>query len=161
MRLLLLSAPKQIDLLRLKNLFETCHTPAEVTEWVDKVQEEDVMIGPVKEVLETIYDLQKNDTEAPEIGSIRIKLKEKLAKSMSKTELKSLIEILKVFIPGFISVEGEQIGVQGHPDKLLEVIYNAIGNVPNELQQMYISAFSPEANKNIDHGSQKSSLLQR
>lgn len=69
-RLLLLSAPKQIGLHRLRELFETCYTPTDVKEWIDKIQDEVVEIGPVKELLETIYTLQKNDTEPPEIASV-------------------------------------------------------------------------------------------
>lgn len=144
-RLLLLSAPKQIGLLKLREMFETCHTPAEVAAWVDKVQEEEIKIGPIREVLEVIYDLQKNDTEPPEISVVRMKLKDRFDKQVSKIDLKSLIESLKVFVPGFISVEGDKVGIQGHPDKILEVIHSAIVNVPNDLQGLYLTAFSHDS----------------
>jgi len=141
-RLLLLSAPKQIGLLKLRELFETCHTPAEVTVWVDQIHKNEVKIGPIKEVLEIIYDLQKNDTEPPEISAVRMKLKDKFNKQISKNDLKLLIESLKVFVPGFISVEGDKVGIQGHPNRILEVIHSSIVNVPNELQELYLTAFS-------------------
>ena len=149
MRLLLLSAPKQIGLKRLRDLFDTCYTPTDVTEWVNKIQNEPVKIGPVKELLETIYELQREDTEPPEVATVRMKLNEKITKNFSKAELKSLIESLKVFVPGFISIEGEKIGIQSRPYKVLEVINSTINSVPNELQQMYLEAFSVEKNNSF------------
>ena len=142
MRLLLLSAPKQIGLKKIKSLFETCHTPLEVTQWIDEIAGEDVQIGPIKELMEIIYDLQKNDTEPPEIAAVRTILNKSLSENYSKGYLKNLIESLNVLIPGFISVEGDKVGIQGHPDKILEVINNATNSTPNEFQQLYLDAYS-------------------
>ena len=146
MRLLLLSAPKQIGLKSLKDLFQSCYTPSEVSDWIDKIERSEIKIGPVKELLEVIYDLQKTDTEPPEIATVRLKLNEKLKKDYSKKELSSLINSLKVFLPGYVSIEGEKVGVQGRPDKVMEAINKAINCIPNELQQMYLNAFSSALN---------------
>jgi len=144
MRLLLLSAPKQIGLQRIKNLFESCRTPKQVSEWIDSIAAENTPLGPVKEILETIYELQQQDTEPPEIASVRIKLNEKTETPLSRPEIKSLIESLRVFVPGFISIEGERIGIQARPAKVLEVITGAISRVPNAFHQLYLDAFAPQ-----------------
>lgn len=143
-RLLLLSAPKQINLLRIKDLLLTCRAPYQVTAWIDAVANEDIHFGPVKEVLETIYELQQKDTEAPEIASVRIKLNEKTGSPLSRPELKSLIESLRVLVPGFISIDGERIGIQARPAKVLEVINGAINRVPTAFHQLYLDAFAPQ-----------------
>lgn len=142
-RLILLVAPKQIGLSKLRELFEKCHSPSEVTEWVNQIQNEKVKFPPVKEILETIYDLQKNDTEPPEIAAVRIELRHKSI-ILSNDELKSLIESLKTFIPGLIYKEGNVVGIQRHPDKILDIIDSSIHQIPNNLQQMYLSIFSGE-----------------
>ncbi len=146
MRLLLLSVPKQIGLKKIKDLFENCYAPLDVTLWIDKIQNERVEIGPIKEVLETVYELQLEDTEAPEIAGIRQKLNMKLKANgkqiVSKQKIQAILESLKQFVPGFISVEGERIGLQGKPDKIMSVVYSTINDVPNELQQYYLDAFS-------------------
>jgi hypothetical protein len=145
MRLLLLSAPHQISLLKLRELFETCYTPIEVTEWIDKIQNEKVKIGPIREVLEIIYDLQRNDTEPPAIATVRMKFNEKSKNGkISSPELKSLIESLRVFIPALISLEGDKVGIQGRPDKLMEVIHANIGEMDYGFRELYLSAFSSE-----------------
>jgi len=143
LRLTLLVAPKQVGLSKLRDLFEKCHSPSEVTEWVDQIQDEEIEVPPVKEILETIYDLQKNDTEPPEIAAVRMVLLHKSI-NLSIDDLTSLIESLKTFIPGFIDKDGTMVGIQGHPDKILEIIYTSIRTIPNDHQQMYLSIFSGE-----------------
>ena len=144
-RLLLLSAPKQIGLNKIRDLFDSCYSPLDVKNWIDEVQEDVVDVGPVKELLETIYDLQKSDTEPPEIASVRVNLNSKLPKgvNLSKDRIRAMIESLETFIPGFISLEGEQIGIQGTPDKIFSVVSAQINaSVPGELQEIYLEAFS-------------------
>ncbi|MCK4607767.1 MAG: hypothetical protein KAU35_10765 [candidate division Zixibacteria bacterium] len=91
---------------------------------------------------DVIYELQKNDNEPPEIASVRIRLKDKYELQLSKAQIESLIKSLQVFIPGFISIEGERLGIQARPDKVLDVINGAINNVPNNFQKMFLEAFS-------------------
>jgi hypothetical protein len=98
----------------------------------------------VKETLETIYELQQKDTEAPEIASVRIKLNEKIGTPLSRPEIKALIESLRVFVPGFISIDGERICIQARPAKVLEVINGAINQVPSAFNQIYLDAFAPQ-----------------
>ena len=150
MRLLLLSAPKQIGLKKIKELFKSCYAPADVSQWVDNVKDESIEIGTIRELLETIYELQSQDTEPPEIAGIRQKLKTKLSgQNISKAKIQSILESLRVFVPGFISVEGEKIGIHGSPDKIMSVVNSAINDVPNELQQLYLDAFSASSDKDV------------
>lgn len=146
MRLLLLWAPHQIGLLKLRDLFEKCCTPADVTGWIDKIGNEKIKTGPFKEILEAIYYLQKTDIEPPDLSSVRYRLNQtlKFNKPMSKAELSSWISSLIVLIPGFISLDGEKVGVQGRPEELMKAVHSAIQSVPNELQQKYLSAFCLE-----------------
>ncbi len=144
-RLLLLSAPKQIGLQRIKNLLETCRTPKQVAAWIETIASENIPCGPVKELLEAIYELQQKDTEAPEIASVRIKLNEKIATPLSRPEIKALIESLRVFVTGFISIDGEKICIQARPAKVLDVMNGAINRVPSAFNQIYLDAFAPQA----------------
>jgi len=150
MKLLLLSTPKQIGLKRLRELFKTCYTPLEVTDWVSQIQSKETVSGPVKELLEVVYDLQKTDTEPPEFASVRLKLNEKVKRNYSIADLEDLVGSLKFFLPGYISVEGKKVGIQGHPEKVMGAINQAINSVPNELQQMYLKAFSSDSKDTVE-----------
>ncbi|HMO03749.1 MAG TPA: ATP-binding protein [Kiritimatiellia bacterium] len=142
-RLLLLSAPKQISLLKIRQLLESCKTPKQVADWINDIAASQASLGPIKDALETIYEFQLRDTEAPEIASVRIKLNEKVKPPISRPDLKALIESLRVLAPGYISVDGERIWIQARPAKVLEVINGAINQVPSAFSQMYLDAFSP------------------
>jgi hypothetical protein len=142
-RLLLLSVPKQIGLNKLKELFEGCFTPKRVSEWIDNIQNSEIKIGPVLEILEAIYDLQQNDTEAPDISAVRQKVNQKTIYPISKSELHTIITSLKSFIPGFISIDdSDHVGIQGRPDKVFAVITETINKIPGNMQQIYLEAFS-------------------
>ncbi len=145
-RLLLLSIPKQVGLGKIRELFDGCFTPNQVSEWVDGIQSTPAEFGPIKELVAVIYELQKDDSEAPEIASVRIRLKDKCGLELSKAGIASLIQSLQVFVPGFISKEGERVGIKARPDKVLDGINAFISNVPNEFQQMYLQAFSSAQN---------------
>lgn len=146
-RLLLLSAPKQIGLPRIKQLLQTCHTSQQVALWIDTVAEENLHLGPVRETLESIYEHQLKDTEAPEIASVRIKLNEKTGTPLSRLEVKNLIESIRAFVPGFISIDGERICIQVRPAKILDVIYGAINRVPPAFHLLYLDAFAQQSKK--------------
>lgn len=141
-RIVLLSAPKQLGLTKLKALFANCHTPLQVTSWITELEATTVTVGPFKEILTTIYELQKNDTEPPEIASVRIKLMNDFNVTLAVAQLTSLIRSLNVFVPGFISIEGTRVGIKARPEKVLEVIRATIPNVPGEIQQLYLDAFA-------------------
>lgn len=40
-------------------MFETCHTPNEVKFWIDEIEKTTIDRGPIDELLEVIYVLQK------------------------------------------------------------------------------------------------------
>jgi len=150
-RLLLLSVPKQIGLSKIRTLLDSCRSPGDVTKWIDALAEQPVSIGPVKDLIETIYELQRNDTEAPEIASVRLKLNGLIEKPISRPALKSLIESLRVLVPGFVSVDGDRIGIQARPAKVMDVINGAINQVPNEFQQIYLDAFAAPPQTKSSH----------
>ncbi|WP_135612208.1 ATP-binding protein [Methanococcoides sp. AM1] len=142
--LLLLSVPKQIGLSKLRDLFETCHTPAEVSEWINNVESKKVNTGPIKEILDVIYEIQSTDTEPPEIGVVRREVNKLTGRNISKKELQSIIESLNVFVPGFVEIEGERVGINGHPRKIQTVINHTIGKIPDELRSLYEATYSFE-----------------
>lgn len=72
-KMVLLSTPKQLGLNDLKDFFETCHTVIETSNWIEKLSTKKVERGPIKELLETVYSLNKEDTEPAHLFAIRQK----------------------------------------------------------------------------------------
>jgi len=139
MRLLLLSVPKQIGLKEIKDMLISCHTPKEVEQWIDNIESKEIERGPIKELLETIYELHE-DTEPPEIGTVRLKLNEKTGQKYSKPKIREWIQSLKILVPGFIDIEGERISLNTKPANFINAINDATNSIPIDFQQMYIDA---------------------
>ena len=125
----------------MRSLFDECCTPLEVENWVDNIESEDVKSGPIRELLEVVFNLQKCDTEPPELASVRLRLNESTGENFSKDEISLLIQSLRTFIPGFISLEGERVGIQGTPDTLMQKIHLFSSEIPTEMRSQYHSAF--------------------
>ncbi len=142
-KLLFLSGPKQIGLKRLKDMFIKCKTPLEVSEWIESIENQEIKASPFQELLEVVYDLQTNDKEPPEIASIRIKLNEKVKPELFKKDIEVMVESLIVLVPGFVSIEGERVAIQGRPDIIMNAIRMKMSDYPNDLQMMYLDTFKP------------------
>lgn len=139
MRLLLLSVPKQIGLKKIRSLFETCYTPNEVKQWIDDVEKQNIERGPINELLDVIYELQKTDSEPPELASIRIVLRQKNI-NISNSDLQDLVYSLKVLVPNYINIEEKRVSINSKPEIIKRAIHNATNDVPSEFQQLYIDA---------------------
>ena len=142
MRLLLFAVPKQIGLKKLKELFEKCFTPAEVTTWIDNVEKEEIERGPLNDIIEVVYELQKTDSEPPELASIRLKLNGKLNSNYSKSTILGYVMMIKTLIPGFINIEGEKVGIHSSPQNIKDAIRKATSEVPNDFQKLYLDALN-------------------
>jgi hypothetical protein len=142
-RLVLLSGSKQIGLSELKGLFETCHTVIETSAWIEKIRDKEVNKQPIKPMLETVFKLQKEDTEPPIIAAVR--MAHDTLKRLSIEQIRTLIQSLQTLVPGFISLEGEIVSLQAKPEKILDVIHQVTTvDIPPEFREAYLKAFEQE-----------------
>jgi len=141
-RLLFLATPKQLGLNKLRELFDRCFAPLDVKNWIDSLEQEVVENPPYYEIVELIYKLQTTDNEPPSIGVIRYKLNEQLGKSFSTAEVDGFIRILSALVPGSISIEGNNVGVQNKPDTIKNRIAHLINtDIPAEAKALYSDIF--------------------
>lgn len=139
-RLVLLSSPKQVGLNDLKDLFENCHTVGETTSWVDRLQEKDVNIGPVKELLYGVYEMNKKDSEPASLKALRYDVP--ALKQFSVEELKTLVQSIERLVPGYVHLTDDIVSLNTAPEKIMEAINKAYtSNVPTEFVQIYLDAF--------------------
>lgn len=142
-RLLLLAAPKQLGLGKLRDLFDTCYAPAEVTAWIDKLEKQEVTHGPYFEIIDVIYDLQKTDSEPPSASVVRMKLNDKIGSSFSTSQITSFIEILCGIVPGHVHIDADKkVSIENSPEVIKKVIGRAISTeVPVTMQEIYNAMF--------------------
>ena len=129
-KLLLLMTPKQVGLDKLRNLFETCFKPKDVHAWIENLEKQDIEKPPYYELVDTIYELQKTDSEPPEVSSIRIKLNEKMQTKYSKEKIQNWIKLLSNLVPGIITIEGSSVGAQASAQVIKDRIHKAVADIP-------------------------------
>jgi hypothetical protein len=144
-KLLLLSAPKQIGLSDIRALFESCNTVTETSEWINKISDREPRKGPIKELLETTFELL-NDTEPPVVSTVRLMMKQRYEhlSNISNDDVRTLVESLERLVPGYISLEHELdiISLQAKPEKILDSINSVTAHdIAPEFKELYMSAF--------------------
>lgn len=140
-KLLLLITPKQIGLDKLRELFATCYAPQDVHLWIENVEKMEVEKPPYYELIDIVYELQKTDSEAPELGIIRYKLKEKMKKDYSKIQVREWLGLLSNLIPGSVTIDGDYVGVQASAQIIKERVHKAINDMPLGYQPLYDEIF--------------------
>lgn len=141
MVLVMISSPKQLGLTQLRELFETCHTVIETSEWIKKAKEKEVTSGPIKELLETAFELIKSDTEPAYLSALR--MNNAVLKKHSIDDLRSLAQSLERLVPGYINISTDDVvSLQAPPEKILKALNHIyITDVPPEFRDIYIKAF--------------------
>jgi len=141
-RLLFLATPKQLGLNKLRKLFDTCYAPIDVKKWIDDLENEAVENPPYYEIIDLIYSLQTTDNEPPTISVIRHQLNAQSGKSFSTAEVTGFVQILSALVPGSISIEGINVGVQNKPDTIKSRIAHLINtDIPPEAKALYHDIF--------------------
>ena len=133
--------PKQVGLDKLRNLFETCFKPKDVHAWIENLEKQDIEKPPYYELVDTIYELQKTDSEPPEVSSIRIKLNEKMQTKYSKEKIQNWIKLLSNLVPGIITIEGSYVGAQASAQVIKDRIHKAVADIPLEMKALYDGIF--------------------
>jgi hypothetical protein len=143
MTLILLAAPKLISLSELRELFERHHTVIETSKWINNLKNKKVKKAPIKELLETVYDLMKNDIEPADISSIRHTNK-KIKEILTNKEIEDLVRSLVMLVPGMISLEGNIVSIQAKPDTILRLLEQSLksSDIPGDYRDSYIKQFS-------------------
>lgn len=139
-RLVLLSSPKQLGLNELKAFFEKCHTVRQTSSWINSLETRQVSIGPVRELLEGAYNMNKEDSEPASLKALRYAVPE--LKNYQVEELKTLVQSIERLVPNYVHLTDDIISMNTTPDKIMETINKVYtSNVPSEFLQLYLDAF--------------------
>lgn len=143
--LVLSAAPKQLGFLDFKELFEKCHTVKETSEWIDKMKQKQIEKRPIKELLDAIYKLMKDDIDVIKLAGLRMSHPE--LKKLREDELRNLVQSLESLVGKVITLNGDVVSIQIPPEKIMERINKIVTHdIPQEWMDIYLQAFdnSPE-----------------
>src|SRR5690606_17993014 len=112
----------------------------EVENWILAVEREETPNVPTKEIIQSIYDIQKEDTEPPQIATIRYHLKREYKIEMTQDDLAEKVRSLTHLMPGFLTMEGQIVCLEVSTTKAFEKLNGLIPSFPEEYQKMYVEA---------------------
>jgi Histidine kinase-, DNA gyrase B-, and HSP90-like ATPase len=133
-RLVRLVPLKRLGLDRLREIFQTCVTPEEAKDWIDRMAGEAVAKVPYKDILQTIWEQQKErPAEAVEYAALAVALQKGSKRiNISKAELVKICEALSRMAPEMVFARNNSIELSQRPDRVLAVIGSVIQEYPEE-----------------------------
>ncbi len=137
-RLVRLVPLKRVGLDRLRDMLEKCITPEESKAWIDKLADEKVKKVPHKDILEAIWDLQKERSdEAVEYSGLAVALQKGTKQlNIPKAELSEICIALSRMAPEMISARKGSVELRQRPDKIMAVISSVIPEYEEETKRM-------------------------
>ena len=136
-RLVRLRPIKQVGLLKLRTMLNTCSTPQQTHAWVDEIAKSNPRKPPYREIIETIHDLQKKYVQAPvDYSALRIALGSRKSPIQYETnqELADLCKGMAQMAPGSLSATERAVELDQSPENVLLAIESATKEYPVEEQ---------------------------
>jgi hypothetical protein len=126
-RLVQLVPLKRIGLETLRGLFENCRTPEEAKSFVDEIEARTVDQPPYDDVLEQIWELQKDaPDELVEYGAVVTGLRAKGKKNLTKADVIAICRALGQLAGTYIFAQSATVELTQKPDVVLQAIGAAI-----------------------------------
>ncbi|MCL5268283.1 MAG: ATP-binding protein [Bacteroidetes bacterium] len=139
MKLVLIASPKQIGFLDMRDLFDKCRTAKETSDLIDQWSKRAIKPEPIKELLDTVYKLMKEDLEPPDLSAIR--MSNPTLKNMTKESLKTLVLSIERLVNGLLTLRGEIVEIQAPPERIIAKLAKATDSIPPEFLNIYLEAF--------------------
>lgn len=141
-QLMLYAIPNQLGLSKLEELFKTCYSPLDVSNWINNFVSTPPDKAPYFTMIDIIYDLQKNDTEPPTIEVIRMKVNESLKQKYSSDTIRTYLSTLNNIIPGLFHFDGKYAYTEASPEIVKSRIPPVISETfPSTIQEIVQAMF--------------------
>lgn len=133
-RLVRLVPLKRLGLGQVRDLFDTCITPEQASAWVDKLAAQQVPKAHYRDILDTIWELQKErPDEAVEYSGLAVALQKGAKKlNISKVDLSQTCLAISRLAPQMISARRNSVELSQRPDRVMALIGSAIQEYPEE-----------------------------
>lgn len=128
MRLVLTAATRQLGLTRIRNLFETCRGPLDVKKWIDGVLAEPVQPGPLPEILDVIWQLQRDRPDP--VRASQIPVARPSLNRFRVQDIKDWLESVRRLAGGYLTFEGEVVSLEVPPATILREVRVQTSTLP-------------------------------
>lgn len=137
-RLVRLVSLRPTGLDRLRSLFVECVSPDEVSEWIDRLEQEPKPEQvSYREILEAIWFLQANTPDvAIEFAAVVTYLTFNMKRPISKEELMDVCRAMQRIVPEGVVLREQSVELRMRPDRILSVAGANLKQYPEEQQKL-------------------------
>lgn len=128
-RLVRIAPIKRTSLTQIRGLFQA-RTPAEASDWVDKLAALVPAKAPYAQILETVWSEQQNDKYSVSYSALRTALRLSRGVTMSEPDLKNDCIALARMAPNLFFALADRVELNIKPQKVLQAIHKYIEQVP-------------------------------
>lgn len=123
-------AARFLSLYALRDLFESCKTPAETRHWIETVVKAPAQVPPIAELLDVVYELQKDKRDSVDLG--QVKQYEGRLRRYGKHEIATFFSGIQSLVPTLVIFRPNSGHVELHatPEKILKAIAESLGTMP-------------------------------
>lgn len=134
-KLVRLAPAKRIGLPELQKLFKECITPEECKEWVSSLEKSKPSTAPYREILETIYEEQKQmPGQDIEFSVVEVILRKQSNVVIEKSEIVSLCNALQRIVPEYVCATEDTVAIRSSPTRILAAFNATIKEYPEDVQ---------------------------
>ena len=138
------AATKPLGYQRLAEFFQQCCTPLESRDWIQRFVKEEVKKPPIREILYAIHTLQGTQREEIQFADIRATG----LQSYEKKEIGDWLKSVAALVPEYLTVRGDVVDLQMHPDKVLRAIAQSLQDrVPSANRDALLENVSQEISR--------------
>lgn len=132
-RLVRLAPIKRVNLAQIRELLNTCQSPAEAEQWVDAIAASQPESSPHQPILETVWELQQDDKDhTVEYAALRTALRLTRKLTISDGELREECRALSRMAPGYFIARDDRVELNIKPENVLTTIHAYVDEVPLE-----------------------------
>lgn len=142
-RLILAASTRPLGFQRLRDeFFRKCRGPQDAKKLVDKLLDEKASETPLPEILEAIWEMQRDSPDPPKFAAVRerLALRQREFKTIRAKEVQNWMDSVGRFCGDLIWISGDQVSLNAPPDRILEVIRVNTGHLPDTIRRGSIYA---------------------
>jgi hypothetical protein len=126
-QLVFAGATRQLGLTKLRGLFESCRAPHEARAWIRDVLMAPANEGPIKDILEAIWALQKDSPDPIKFAAVRMQTES--LKRYRERELVEWMASVRRLAGGLVTIAGDVVSLEAPPDRILRELRAATSQV--------------------------------
>lgn len=139
-KLVRLVPAKRIGLDRVRELFQTCITPEESAQWIDRIAAEKTEHPPYRIILEAIAAEQEAmEQETVKYSNIQTRLRIEKSITLPVSELRDLCKALSRMAPEYVFARDQIVEITTRPDRIIEAIRSTIREYPEEEREALLA----------------------